>query len=181
MTPTSVTYVLWTKARAGDRAAYDRLFTLHAERALLFIRARLGAELRNRVEPQDVLQEAYLAAHCGFAQFEYTDDGSFLRWLCRIIDNRIRDMGDYFSARKRQAVALPRSDPTGPSTALDRAEHRARVAGALDQLSDDHRQVILLRYFEGLSAEETGARMNRTAGAIRKLTARALVELGNLL
>ena len=71
--------------------------------------------------------------------------------------------------------------PTGPATALDRAEHQARVAAALDKLADDHRQVLLLRYFEGLSAEETGQRMGRSAGAVRKLAARALVELGKLL
>jgi RNA polymerase sigma-70 factor (ECF subfamily) len=176
-----VTFILWQRARVGDRAAYDRLFNLHTDRALLFIRARLGPALRGRVEAQDVLQDAYLAAHTAFSQFEYTDEGSFLRWLCRIIDNRIRDLGDYFTAAKRQAVELPRSDPTGPISALDRVEHRQKVAAALDHLDDDHRQVLLFRYFEGLSAEETGARMNRTAGAVRKLTARALVELGKRL
>ncbi len=41
--------------------------------------------------------------------------------------------------------------------------------------------MLLLRYFEGLSAEEAGQRMNRTAGAIRNLAARALVELGKQL
>src|SRR5688572_7757952 len=41
---------LWEQARAGDRAAYDRLFALHSDRALLFIRARLGPALRTKVE-----------------------------------------------------------------------------------------------------------------------------------
>ncbi|HEV3025329.1 MAG TPA: sigma-70 family RNA polymerase sigma factor [Pirellulales bacterium] len=177
----SITQILCQRARQGERAAYDRLFTLHADRALLFIRARLGPKLRAKVESQDVLQEAYLAAHQGFARFEYTDEGAFTRWLCRIIDNRIRDLGDHFGALKRQAVELPRSDPTGPVTALDRAEHRAKVGRALDALDDDHRRVLLLRYFEGLSAEEAGQQMNRTAGAVRKLTARALADLGKQL
>jgi RNA polymerase sigma-70 factor (ECF subfamily) len=177
----SITRILWEKARAGDRAAYDRLFGLHADRALLFIRARLGPRLREKVESLDVLQDAYLAAHQAFAGFDYADDGAFTRWLCRIIDNRIRDLGDHFAAKKRQPVELPRSDPTGPVTALDRAEHRDRIARALDALSDDHRQVLLLRFFEGLSAEETGKHLGRSAGAVRKLTARALVELGKRL
>ena len=58
----SITHDLWLKARNGDREAYDRLFGLHAERALLFIRARLGPRLREKVESVDVLQDAYLAA-----------------------------------------------------------------------------------------------------------------------
>jgi RNA polymerase sigma-70 factor (ECF subfamily) len=178
----SITRTLWLQARDGDREAYDRLFALHADRALLYIRARLGPKLRSSVESEDVLQDAYLAAHAAFAQFDYTDDGAFTRWLCRIIENRIRDLGDYVGARKRQPVALPRPDPaTGPVTAADRAERREAIARGLERLSEDHRQVLLLRYFEGLSADEAGTRMGRTAGAIRKLIARALAELGEVL
>ena len=177
----SITHDLWLKARNGDREAYDRLFGLHADRALLFIRARLGPRLREKVESVDVLQDAYLAAHQAFDQFEYADEGAFLRWLSRIIDNRIRDLGDHFAARKRQPVPLPRSDPTGVLTALGRAEDRQKIAHGLDALDEDHRQVLLLRFFQGLSAEETGQQMGRTAGAVRKLTARALVELGRQL
>src|SRR5262249_54879201 len=163
----SITRILWQKARAGDRAAYDGLFALHADRALLFIRTRLGPRLRQKLESLDVLQDAYLAAHRAFDGFEYTDEGAFTRWLCRIIDNRIRDLGDHFAAAKRQPVELPRSDPTGPVTALDRAEHREKIARALDTLGDDHREVLLLRFFEGLSAEEAGKQLNRSAGAVR--------------
>jgi RNA polymerase sigma-70 factor, ECF subfamily len=177
----SITRNLWLKARSGDREAYDQLFALHADRALLFIRARLGPRLRTQVESVDVLQDAYLAAHQGFEKFEYVDEGAFVRWLCRIIENRIRDLGEHFGALKRQPVELPRSDPTGVISALDRSEHREKIARGLDSLSNDHRQVLLLRFFEGLSAEETGQRMERTAGAIRKLTARALIELGRQL
>jgi RNA polymerase sigma-70 factor (ECF subfamily) len=174
----SVTRILCEQARAGDREAYDRLFALHTERALLFIRSRLGPKLRTSLESQDVLQDAYLAAHQAFGEFTYTDDGAFLRWLCRIIDHRLCDLGDHFAAQKRQPVALPQPALSGPLTKLDRAEHRERVAKALDKLSDDHRQVLLLRFFEGLSAEEAGQQLQRTAGAVRNLTARALVELG---
>jgi RNA polymerase sigma-70 factor (ECF subfamily) len=174
--------ILWQKARDGDRAAYDRLFSTHADRALLYIRARLGPTLRSSIESTDVLQDAYLAAHRDFDKFVFTDDGAFIRWLCRIIENRLRDLSDYHGAKKRQPAVIPMPAPaTGPSTVADRAERREVLIRALDTLSDDHRTVLLLRYFEGLSAEEAGWRMGRTAGAIRKLTARALAELGTKL
>lgn len=174
----SITQTLCTKAKSGDREAYDRLFALHVDRAQLFARARLGPGLREKVESMDVVQEAYLAAHRDFDQFEYTDEGAFLRWLCCIMENRIRDLGDYFGAKKRQPIELPQRDPTGPVTALNRAEHREKVLRALDELSEDHRRVLLLRFFEGLTAEQVGDQMDRSAGAVRKLTARALDELG---
>jgi RNA polymerase sigma-70 factor (ECF subfamily) len=175
--PVSITRILWRQARAGDKAAYERLFSLHADRALFFIRSRLGG-LREKIEPEDVLQDSYLAAHRSFEDFDYTDDGAFLRWLCRIIDNRLRDAHDYFTAKKRQEIPVPRSALTGPVTALQRVENREKIERALQQLSEEHREVLLLRYFGGLSAAETGQQMNRTAGAIRSLTVRAMVELG---
>ena len=177
----SITQTLCHQAKSGDRQAYDRLFALHTDRALMFTRARLGPKLREKVESIDIVQDAYLAAFQAFENFEYTDEGSFTRWLCRIIENRIRDMNDHFAAKKRQAVPLPKSGPTGPITALDRAEHREKILRALDGLAEDHRQVLLLRFFEGLSAEDVGQMMDRTAGAVRKLTSRALVELGKRL
>ena len=177
MEPESFARVLWRQAKAGDQSAYERLFSLHADRVLVFIRGRLG-KLREKIEPEDVLQDAYLSAHRSFEQFDYTDDGAFRRWLCRIIDNRLRDSHDYFSAKKRQEVPVPKAALTGPVTALNRIEKQEHIEQALQNLSDEHREVLLLRYFGGLSADETGQRMNRSAGAIRNLTARALVELG---
>ena len=178
----TITRTLWLRARDGDRTAYDRLFALHVDRAMMFIRARLGSKLRASVESEDVLQDAYLAAHAAFDRFDYTDEGAFSRWLFRIIENRLRDLNDYVGAKKRQAVDLPAPDPaTGPVTAADRTERREALVRALDGLEEDHRRVILLRYFEGQSADETGRLMGRSPGAVRKLAARALAELGDKL
>lgn len=181
MQPESIARKLWRQAREGDPSAYERLFALHVDQLLMFIRLRLGGGLRGKIDPEDLLQETYLAAHRNFEQFTYTADGAFLRWLCRIVENRIRDWHDHFQAHKRQTVEIPRSAPTGPVSAFARIENRGRIEAALANLADDHREVLLLRYFEGLSAEETAERMQRTSGAVRKLTARALVELGKQL
>ena len=121
----SITRTLWLRARGGDRAAYDRLFTLHADRALMFIRARLGPKMCARVESVDVLQDAYLAAHQAFDGFDYKDEGAFRGG--RSGSSRIdwRDLNDYLGAKKRHAIALPVPDPaTGPVTAADRTERR---------------------------------------------------------
>lgn len=181
MTPVSVTHELWRRARSGDQTAFDELFSIHTERLLVFISARLGERLRARIEPQDVLQDAYAAAWQSFSRFEYSDEGAFLRWMCCLIDRRLRDVHDYFTAARRQVQEVPQSAPTGPVTALARAESRERLQTALTQLSNEHREVILLRYFQGLTTEEAAERMQRSAGAIRNLLSRALVELGKQL
>ena len=174
----SVTKQIWLQAKAGDVAARERLFSLHSDRLLLFIRARLGEQLRAKLEPDDVLQDAYWAAFRRFDDFQYTDDGAFLRWMCRIIDNRLRDAHDYFTAQKRRPEWVAKSAPTGPLTAVQRSEQCERLEAALLRLAPEHREVVLLRYFQGFSAEEAGQQMGRTAGAIRSLAARALTELG---
>lgn len=181
MCPASVARNLWERAKSGDATAFDELFALHTDRLLVFIGMRLGSDLRARIEPEDVLQDAYAAAFQAFDQFDYGEEGAFLRWLCRIVDNRLRDAHDYFRAAKRQPQVVPRSAPTGPATAAGRAEERERLQAALGHLSDEHREVILLRYFQGLSAEEAGERLQRSAGAVRNLLSRALVELGKCL
>lgn len=168
---------LLQRARDGDRSAYNSLFALHKDRAMFFIRARLGPALRQKVESQDVLQDAYQMAHRDFDKLRGADEKEFQGWLYGIIDNRLKDLAGYFGAKKRQPVELPVSDPTGPFTAADRAEHREKVARALDALTEDYREVLIHRFFVGLTAEETGELMGRTAGAVRKLSARALVEL----
>jgi RNA polymerase sigma-70 factor (ECF subfamily) len=141
----------------------------------------LGTELRNDADSLDILQDTYLAALRDFPKFEWRGDDSFGRWLNRIVSHRIADRADRLHTQKRSPVELPRLDPTGPVTALDRSEHREKVARALERLEPDHREVILLRYFEGLDAEQTGVRMQRSAGAVRKLCARALIEMEKVL
>ncbi len=177
MEPESIAKKLCEQAKAGNTAAYEQLFGLCADRLLMFIRLRMGS-LQGKVEAEDVLQDTYLAAHRGFADFHYDSDGAFLRWLCRIVDNRLRDAVDYFAAEKRQPVVIPRSTQTGPFTALKRLEQQQRIEQAMREMSPEHQQVLLLRYFQGLSAEEAGKVMGRNANAIRSLTARALGQLG---
>lgn len=58
---------------------------------------------------------------------------------------------------------------------------RQEIRHTLDQLRDDYRTVLILRFISGLTAEETGAVMGRTTTAVRVLQHRALAALRNLL
>jgi RNA polymerase sigma-70 factor (ECF subfamily) len=70
------------------------------------------------------------------------------------------------------------ADPAGLAV---RAEDARRVRAALEQLPDDRRQVILLRFVDGLSAREAGLVLDRSEGAVRVLLHRALRDLGERL
>lgn len=189
--PPQITLGLVQRARAGDRGAYDHLFALSAERALLFIRLRLGSRLRGRLESMDVLQEAYVEAMRAFPDFEFRGDDSFSRWLCRLIENKIRGLADHFDAVKRRppGEAAPishvlervRAETPGPSTAFELKEDEKRLAAALERLPEEEREVLLHRFFADRSIDDIAALTSRSSSSVRRLLGRATARLGALL
>ncbi len=187
----AVTAALVLRAREGDREAYDRLFERAAPRALQFVRLRLGAALRGRVEEVDVLQDAYLDAHAAFPRFRFQGPGSFSRWLCRIIENRIRGLADFHGAAKRrppggdvrisQVVERACSPAPGPSTAADGNDRQRRLAGALLALPEDQREVLLLRFFQDRSVDDIAHLTGQSPSSVRRVVGRATARLGALL
>ena len=82
--------------------------------------------------------------------------------------------------RREHAIKtdLPLADRrSGPVTHADRKDRLELLAQALERLSDDHREVVLMMKIEGLSAKETGERMERSENAIHLLLSRALKRL----
>ena len=179
---------LVARAQAGDADAYDQLFALASDRVRLYARLRLGPGLRSRVETDDVLQEAYLAAHKAFDRFRYEGEEAFTRWLCRIAENAIRGLSDHHRARKRTPPAgmarvsriLDRlhASATGPATAATRQEHAKRLIAGVDALADDEREVLLLRFFQGRTLDDIAHLTGRSPSTTRRLLGRATASLG---
>ena len=191
MQQSHVTGSLVARAHRGERDAFDRLFALSADRALLFIRLRLGQKLRGRLESMDVLQEVYVEALRAFPRFEYRGDDSFSRWLCRLIENRIRGLADHHGAKKRTppgrelavstVLAGVQNARTGPVTALDHGEARERLGRAVEALDEDARLVVLLRFFQGHTQAEIAELMGRSPTAVRRLLGKTTLLLGRAL
>jgi RNA polymerase sigma-70 factor (ECF subfamily) len=75
---------------------------------------------------------------------------------------------------------FPDLAPDPGEAAMTNLEHQ-EIRKTLEQLRDDYRTVLILRFLSGLSPEETGEVMGRTPGAVRILQHRALSALRNLL
>jgi RNA polymerase sigma-70 factor (ECF subfamily) len=189
---------LIARARQRDEAALTELLQAHAERLLESVRTELGDRLRRRLESQDIMQQVYLDALNSIDQFVDRGHDSFFAWLRRIALNRICDVDrKAFQTVKRggelRVADLGRdaslapllealaASGTSPSMAADRTDRQRLLRGALEQLSEDQREVIQLRYLRQLSVAETAAKMDRSERAVRSLCVRALIRLRELL
>jgi RNA polymerase sigma-70 factor (ECF subfamily) len=173
----------------GDRAALERLLEIYRPHLQLYVRARLGRDLRRRVDSQDVLQETYLEAIRAIGQFSDPRPQGFRAWLTAMAENRIRWLfARHIGAARRNAKQeLPlgpdaggRASPTAsPVTRVLAAERVERLLEVLDELPDDDRLVLILRFLRGMTSEEAAGEMGRTPAMVRKITARALARLGS--
>ncbi|PRQ11564.1 RNA polymerase subunit sigma [Corynebacterium sp. 13CS0277] len=173
--------VLVPAAAGGDRAASQRIMEIIHPMVLRYTRARLSTGKHPTAE--DVTQEVCLAVAQSIGT--YRDQGRpFMAFVYGIASNKVAD-AHRFQGRDK-------SSPTEevPETALEHdtpeayalvADGSNRVRLLLDALSDKARDIIILRVFEGRSAEETAAIVGSTPGAVRVAQHRALANLRKML
>jgi RNA polymerase sigma-70 factor (ECF subfamily) len=176
------------RVKSGDDEAARLLFDRHLPELRAKARARLPAALRGKVSESDVVQDAWLAAFLDVGKFEDRGDGSFAKWLQKILRHKLLDEVRRHArvgkrdARREERLATDASvvDAGQPSPSVEAAaaEKSAALRDAIDDLPSDHAAVLRLIHQEGLTLVEAGARMGRSADAVRKLYGRALVRLG---
>jgi len=181
----SASTLLLQEARAGSDEALGAVLDACGQRLLALIRLRLGDGLRREVESRDVLQTTFLKALEHLDQFQGSGSRSLMAWLAAIANNEIRARAEYQQRQRRDARArvswesdLPvAASVTSAVSKIQQKERSRALEAALLELTDDHREAILLRQFEELTFAEVGARMGRSEDAARMLYARALAAL----
>ena len=166
------------QARAGDRAALETLYARYAERLERRVEARMGVELRTRLEPRDVVQETFAQALASLERFEWRGEGSFFRWLSAVAENVLRMAAR--EKRRRPAIRLEDDVVRGSATASKaavREERFARLQSAFDALTPAQREVLHLMRIRGLQIREIAARLGRSEGAVKQLAFRGLAAL----
>ncbi|HJT35853.1 MAG TPA: RNA polymerase sigma factor [Pirellulales bacterium] len=155
------TQVLIGQIQQGDRAALDELCRRYQQRVLAAVRARLGGELRRKIESWDLVQEVMIEAVRRLDGFDFRSEGKFLNYLNRIVEHRIRDEADRQHAQRRDArrelsldaprspddekpLDVPGSSSGTPSQLVILGEDLQRLERALDMLaarSADYREL----------------------------------------
>ena len=188
------------RAQSGDAGALNDLFTRYHSLMVEMARKRLGPRLRSKEEPDDLAQTTFREATRDFANYEYRGPDSLVRWLMQILQNKIRDKAEFYSANKRDqtrertlsGTPQPGGDPTpgmdpashdlSVTMQVQREEAFGHLRHALGELSPEHREAITLVFFEGLSLREAGEKMEgRSEDAVRMMLRRAENKLGEML
>jgi RNA polymerase sigma-70 factor, ECF subfamily len=173
------------QALAGSDAALDVLYERCGPRLLSFIRLKMGRSLRARLESRDILQATFLKSFQHLDDFEGEDGRSLLGWLMRIAEREIRDRVDFHHRQQRDAHQEEDLGDHGDLAARSRSalsrlilDERAQlIDGALESLSEAHRQVIVLRTFQELSFPEIAGVLGKSEDACRMQFARAMTAL----
>ncbi len=160
-------------------------------------RREIPLDMRGRIDPSDVAQQALVDAWRGEEKFRGTTHGQRLAWLKVILRRAILQQQRQLLAVKRGAGqerawadALARSslrieelaigaDPE-PDELVENAELGLRVASAVQQLPEEYRRVVEMRHFQDQSHAAIAAQLGKSPAAVRMLWVRALIELRRL-
>nr|WP_205906332.1 sigma-70 family RNA polymerase sigma factor [Corynebacterium stationis] len=161
----------------GSRRAMQDILRIIYPQVLRYCRARIGGGRQPTAE--DVTQEICLAVANSIST--YVDKGRpFMAYVYGIAFNKVTDahraMGrDRTLPTEEVPDEVDQSDNPEDFALLNDGSNRVR--SLLDTLSDKARNIIILRVFVGLSAEETAEVVNSTPGAVRVAQHRALAQL----
>jgi RNA polymerase sigma-70 factor (ECF subfamily) len=165
------------RAQAYDSAAFAEIYDCHYEGIYTYIYCRVN----NTHVAEDLAAEAFLRALEGIGSFQFRGV-PIAAWLHRIASNLVND---YFREQARRNV-IPLQDellPTAsnPSDIVERQFTYRRLQGALRELTDEQRQVVVLRFVQGLDIKQIAYVMGKPEGAIKSLQHRALGTMGRFL
>jgi RNA polymerase sigma-70 factor (ECF subfamily) len=192
---------LLQRAAAGDQECWGELLTRHRHRLRRMVAFRMDQRLQGRLDPSDVIQEAYLAASEQMQDYLREPRMPFFLWLRGIAGNKLLELHRHHLGTKMRDAGrevslyrgtLPETTSaalaaqllghgTRPSQAAIRVEVKIRLQEALNSMEPLDREVLALRHFEQLSPAETAAVLGIKEKAAGMRYLRALKRLKEIL
>ncbi len=170
------------RAQNGDQAAYEQLVKRHQQR----VSAVVGGILRRREDVEDVAQQVFIKAYFSLKRFDQRS--AFSTWLYKITVNecwdylrkkRVRPLvyeADLSEDQARQMGSFVTAGKA-PADSSERAAMRQQVERLLDQLSEEDRQMMVLKEVEGFSVEEVGEILGLNVNTVKVRLFRARARL----
>lgn len=164
--------VLITRVMNGEGSAYRPIVERYQNR----IHAMVFGMVRNTEDARDITQAAFIKAYQNLHSFRI--ESSFYTWLYRIAMNlaidhcrknrrrRTSSFDEAIAARDEDGTVLELHHSESPHKSLSRKELQEKIYKALDELSEEQREVVLLREVEGLSYKEIADAMEIPEGTV---------------
>ncbi len=176
---------------SGDRNAISQLIERHSRR----VRDYIQMMVKDGDVADDIFQETFIKAVRVIDEGRYTDNGRFLSWILRIAHNQVID---HFRAQKQNRhlnEAEAGYDVLGTLRLAERTvedeivceQIASDVRRMVELLPDEQREVVMMRYYSGLSfkeiAEQTGVSINTALGRMRYalINLRKMIKEKNLI
>jgi RNA polymerase sigma-70 factor (ECF subfamily) len=162
------------RAQAGDRRALEELYLLHFDRIYSYLHMSVG----NRHDAEDLTTQTFMKMLESIKRFRW-QSAPFSAWLFRIAHNLAMD---HFRAARRwqpeEEVPEPaeETEPSAEAAALQ-AIGRQSMLELIEDLSQEQKQVLTLKFVFNLPNAEVATVLGKTEGAIKSLQHRALVSL----
>ncbi len=171
----------------------------HRRQLLAYADRNIGPALRSRLEAEDIVQEVVVSALSSIDQFQIEGRDPF-RLLCQLAEQRIIDAHrHHVGAQKRSAAREVSMDApvaggdgfgfinmlvasiTSPSQAFSRDQKEFQLQQAIAELNDEQREILRLRFVEGLPTKDIAERIGKSDGAIRVTLTRTVAHLQEIL
>ena len=189
------------RARSGDQSALAELFEIYRDRLRRVVDLRLDRRLQQRVDPSDVLQEAFLDLAQKLPEYDQKGDLPFFLWLRLVTGERLIQIHRrHLGAQKRDAElevslyrgSMPAAESitlartlfgrfTSPSNGAIRAEIQVRLQEVLNAMEPIDREILVLRHMEELSNDEAAKVLGLKKTAASNRYMRALGRLRSVL
>ena len=183
--------VLLNHSLSGDRSAISQLIERHSRRVKDYIHMMV----KDRDVADDIFQETFIKAVRVIDEGRYTDNGKFLSWILRIAHNQVID--HFRAQRQNKSVSESEAgyDVLGTLKLAERTVEDAMVCEQIERdvralvelLPAEQREVVMMRYFSGLSfrdiAEQTNVSINTALGRMRYalINLRRMIKEKNLI
>lgn len=170
--------LLITRAKRGDRDAFGKLYLTYLPGIYRYIFFRVG---QRHEDAQDLSQTTLIRAWEAIGNYNVRK-ASFRTWLYTIAHNVVID---HYRENNRHGTAQLTTnivdEGASPEEELITNDVTREVRTALEKLSDDHKQIVILRHMEGLSYSQIAKITGKREDAMRALHHRALLALKQIL
>ena len=157
------------EAAQKDPGRFADLYEQNFHRVYAYIAYRI----HDRSESQDLTAHVFQQALANIGKFKWRG-APFVTWLYRIAANAIADQA---RKKSREVAETELTANISLDSDLEEIERRGRLFRAVEELPEDQRRVILLRFGDEKSIREIASELNRSEGAVKQLQFRGLENL----